>query len=167
MDEDPDILVIVLHTIYAEKLMYDDPVEELGAVNKAIDDMIKVYIACDKYYLPAYKPPVLAALTRYLDVLQFKLCTGLAYGYITLVYNNTTEGSALREFVTRRTARAFLGNPAGMCVDKTCVAMMGEIPDFAADMLKTLVRAAGMTYDNPLSWPLEEPKPSEGTSTSV
>lgn len=122
--------------------------------------MIKVYIAFDKHDLPVFKQGALVALTGYHDILLFKLRKGLMLADIALVYNNTTKGSVLREFMVRRAATE--AGTAGHSSYKAFAGVTAELPDFAADLLKTLFRAAGIPYDNPLLWPLEEPKPSEG-----
>lgn len=160
-DEDSDTFDIILRAIYAEQLVHDKPAEEAHAVKKAIYAMIKVYIACDKYDLPAFKPPALDALTRYHDILRKKLGKGPCFGAIPLIYNNTTEASILREFITRRAASSCL-RTGGKGHKEFAATILAGLPDFAADFVKTLVRAAGKTYDDPLTWPLEEPKPTEG-----
>jgi hypothetical protein len=165
-DEEPETFDVVLRAIYAERIVWDRDTEgdKFDAVVKECTVLIKVYVACDKYDLKAIRHSVLTSLTTSYQSLLIlcaqtpqnypRLWTTL-FLYTSLVYQNAIEKSPLRQFIARRVAHLCLWDCK---VDDKFARNIQEIPEAAVDLSITLVRAAGRHYEEPLTWPLEDPE---------
>lgn len=148
VDESPEILDIVLKSIYAERFDYEWRTADPFARNLLL---LELYTVFDKYDLPALAAMVFDAVKESYELSN----TGPSYRDITLVYQNTPESSSLRSYIVHRAAWTCLATKPRKfhpVYEKT----MENIPDFAIDLSRAFFRAIGKYYDDPRTWPLQE-----------